>query len=213
MRGFKPISLMNSMYKILAKVLANRLKMIMNSVIGDNQMAFVKNRQIMDSFVVAKEIIHSWRKDKVDGLLVKLDFVERGLRQRDLLSPFLFNLVVECLSGCLKKVVDLNLLRGISFGEDAVHMSHLQYANDTIIFLEPKLDFLVNGKRIMRCFEMASGLRINFHKSCVVRVGKKVSRRLIGRLFLSVRKPNFRFRTLECLWEQSLAPTLSENLL
>ncbi|KAK3206771.1 hypothetical protein Dsin_020817 [Dipteronia sinensis] len=74
MKDFRPISLMGSMYKIFAKVLANRLKAMMNSVIGEYQMAFVKDRQILDSFVVAEEIIHSWKNDKVGGLLVKLDF-------------------------------------------------------------------------------------------------------------------------------------------
>ncbi|KAK2650616.1 hypothetical protein Ddye_018105 [Dipteronia dyeriana] len=59
MSDYRPISLMGSMYKILAKVLANRLKVVMNSVIGDYQMAFVKDRHILDSFVIAKEIIHS----------------------------------------------------------------------------------------------------------------------------------------------------------
>ncbi|KAK3219223.1 hypothetical protein Dsin_013193 [Dipteronia sinensis] len=59
MKDFRPISLVGSMYKLLAKVLANRLKVVMNSVIEEYQMAFVKDRQILDSFVVAEEIIHS----------------------------------------------------------------------------------------------------------------------------------------------------------
>ena len=54
LRDFRPINLVSSMYKILAKVLTNRLKKVMNSVIGENQSAFVKNRQIMDSYVVVK---------------------------------------------------------------------------------------------------------------------------------------------------------------
>ena len=74
MRDYRPISLVGSFYKILAKVLANRMKFVMNSVIGENQMAFVNNRQILDSFVIAEEVIHSWRNDKVGGLVVKLDF-------------------------------------------------------------------------------------------------------------------------------------------
>ncbi|KAK3187757.1 hypothetical protein Dsin_027318 [Dipteronia sinensis] len=67
MSDFQPISLVGSMYKVLAKILANRLKSIMDTVIGETQMAFVKKRQIIDSFVIADEIIHSWRKDKVGG--------------------------------------------------------------------------------------------------------------------------------------------------
>ena len=81
---------------------------------------------------------------------------------------------MESLSGCLKTAVDLNLLRGFSVGDNEVHVTHLQYADDTILFLKPKVEFLANAKRILRCFEMASGLKINFHKSCVVKVGKRV---------------------------------------
>ncbi|KAK3222180.1 hypothetical protein Dsin_009205 [Dipteronia sinensis] len=44
--------------------------------------------------------------------------------------------------------------------------------DDTIIFLKPRLDYLCNARRILRCFEIAAGLRINFHKSCLVKVGK-----------------------------------------
>ncbi|KAK2661122.1 hypothetical protein Ddye_007655 [Dipteronia dyeriana] len=44
MKDFKPMSLVNSMYKILTKVLANKLRKVMNVVIGESQMAFVKNR-------------------------------------------------------------------------------------------------------------------------------------------------------------------------
>ncbi|KAK3193895.1 hypothetical protein Dsin_025205 [Dipteronia sinensis] len=62
------------MYKVLVKVLANRLKKVMNLIIEDTQMAFVKNRQIVDSFVIDNEVIHSWMRDKEGGLLIKLDF-------------------------------------------------------------------------------------------------------------------------------------------
>ena len=62
------------MYKVLAKVLANRIKLVMDAIIGEAQMAFVKNRQILDSFVIVEEIIHMWKSDKSGGILVKLDF-------------------------------------------------------------------------------------------------------------------------------------------
>ncbi|KAK3227785.1 hypothetical protein Dsin_007647 [Dipteronia sinensis] len=67
MTDFRPISLVGAMYKILVKVLAIRIKKVMNSVIGASQMAFVNNRQIVDSFVIAEEIIHKWKGDKEGG--------------------------------------------------------------------------------------------------------------------------------------------------
>ncbi|KAK2651719.1 hypothetical protein Ddye_011575 [Dipteronia dyeriana] len=74
MQDFKPISLVGSMYKILVKVLASHTENVINTIIGDSQIAFVKNHQILDNFVIAKEIINMWKNDNLGGLLVKLDF-------------------------------------------------------------------------------------------------------------------------------------------
>lgn len=74
MTNFRPISLVSSMYKILVKVLANRMKKVCGSVIGETHMAFVSNRQILDSFIITEEIIHQCKKDVGGGLMVKLDF-------------------------------------------------------------------------------------------------------------------------------------------
>ncbi|KAK3193984.1 hypothetical protein Dsin_025294 [Dipteronia sinensis] len=65
MKDFRHISLVGSMYKILAKVLANRVKKVMNTIIGVTQMAFVRHHKIVDSFVIANKIIHSWKKDRM----------------------------------------------------------------------------------------------------------------------------------------------------
>ncbi|KAK2645148.1 hypothetical protein Ddye_020343 [Dipteronia dyeriana] len=48
--------------------------------------------------------------------------------------------------------------------------------DDTILFLKPKLEYLCKARRVLRCFELAVRLRINFDKSCVVRVGKNRNR-------------------------------------
>ncbi|KAK2659168.1 hypothetical protein Ddye_005701 [Dipteronia dyeriana] len=60
--------------ELLENVLTNWLKTVMNSIISETQMAFIKGRQIVDSFIIAEEIVHNWKRDKVGGLLVKLDF-------------------------------------------------------------------------------------------------------------------------------------------
>ncbi|KAK3193123.1 hypothetical protein Dsin_024433 [Dipteronia sinensis] len=109
----------------------------------------------------------------VNGSPTSQFHIERGLRQGDTLSPFLFNLAVEGLNACFSKAHELKLINGVTFGENMVHISHLQFADDTILFLEPKLLGLLNTKMMLRCFELASGLQINFHKSCICRVGKR----------------------------------------
>jgi len=59
---FRPISLVGSMYKILSKVLANRLRSIMGSAISDSQSAFIKGRQVLDGILVANEVVDEARK-------------------------------------------------------------------------------------------------------------------------------------------------------
>ncbi|KAK2654618.1 hypothetical protein Ddye_014474 [Dipteronia dyeriana] len=108
----------------------------------------------------------------VNGSPTKQFPLERGLHQGDPLSSFIFNIVVEVLSSMLFRAKDLGLIKGVVFGNDAIHITYLQLADDTILFIDLKLEYLLNAKRILRCFELASGLKINFLKSCLVKVGK-----------------------------------------
>lgn len=71
---YRPISLISSVYKWLAKLLANRLKQCLPQLISSNQSAFIKGRQILDGVLVANELVDSRVKSKVPGILFKADF-------------------------------------------------------------------------------------------------------------------------------------------
>jgi len=71
---FRPISLVGSVYKIISKILANRIKKVLPSVIDLNQAAFLGGRGILDSILVANETVDYLKKEKKSGILVKVDF-------------------------------------------------------------------------------------------------------------------------------------------
>nr|GEU60220.1 RNA-directed DNA polymerase, eukaryota, reverse transcriptase zinc-binding domain protein [Tanacetum cinerariifolium] len=74
LNDFRPISLVGCQYKIIGKILANRLSLVIDNIISQEQSAFVKGRQIMDGPIILNEVI-SWCKSKNEqSLLFKVDF-------------------------------------------------------------------------------------------------------------------------------------------
>jgi hypothetical protein len=74
LNDFCPISLVGCMYKVLAKVLANRLRAVIGSVISDTQSAFVKGKQILDGMLIANEVVDEARRCNKEMLMFKVDF-------------------------------------------------------------------------------------------------------------------------------------------
>ena len=72
-KDFHLISLVGSVYKLLSKVLANRLRVILDNLISETQNSFVGGRQILDSVLIANECLDSRLKSKILGVVCKLD--------------------------------------------------------------------------------------------------------------------------------------------
>lgn len=72
-RDFQPISFLGSVNKLLARVLANRLRGVLEGVVSESQNAFVGGRQILDAILVANECVDSWVRQEKEGIICKLD--------------------------------------------------------------------------------------------------------------------------------------------
>jgi hypothetical protein len=97
------------------------------------------------------------------------------VRQGDPLSPFLFVIVMEAFSRMAKAMVDHSRFSGFAVGargSEQVHISHLLFADDTLVFSGASLDQVLAIDDLLICFELVSGLKINLAKSILVPVGE-----------------------------------------
>jgi hypothetical protein len=90
---------------------------------------------------------------------------KKGLRQGDPLSPMLFNIVVDMLAILIERAKSSGQIAGVIPYLVEGGLSILQYADDTILFMEHDIEKARNMKLILSAFEQLSGLKINFHKS------------------------------------------------
>lgn len=90
LKKFRPISLLNCSFKIFSKLLTIRLGKVCQRLVAEQQSAFLKGGYILESVVVAHEIVHSIHKSKEPGVILKLDY-EKAYDRVDL--DFLFEIL------------------------------------------------------------------------------------------------------------------------
>ena len=107
----------------------------------------------------------------INGSLLAPFKMRRDLRQGDPLSSFLFVLVGEVFNKMMELAKCLNLVEGINIGQNAVDLSHLQFADDTLVLCPNKKECLTNYRRLLSCFSVMSELQINYSKSASIPFG------------------------------------------
>lgn len=71
---YRPISVIGCLYKIVLKILANRLKLVTKEVTSDNQSGFIAGRQILNGILTANESVLWMKKKKNNGVVFKINF-------------------------------------------------------------------------------------------------------------------------------------------
>nr|GEU32881.1 RNA-directed DNA polymerase, eukaryota [Tanacetum cinerariifolium] len=226
LKDFRPISLIGSSYKIIAKILANRLVTVLGTLVNETQSAFVADRQILDGPFILNELVQWCKKKNNQAMIFKVDFKKaydsirwdflddmlkkfrfgekwcnwiqsclrssrgsvivngsptkefefyKGLKQGDLLSRFLFILVMESLHVSFQRVVDVGLFKGIVLSL-SLNISHLFYADDAIFIGQWSQTNIDTTTHVLDCFHRASGLRINMIKSKLMGISVDISK-------------------------------------
>lgn len=201
--------MVGSIYKIIAKVLALRLRLVLDPLIDEKQTVFVMDRQIVDGVLIANESIVWLKKKKFGGAFLKLDFSKtydsirwdffehvmekmrfgkksvdwimscvsttsisillngsplkpiqmgRGLRQGDPLLSYLFLMVSEALVTMFRRAKNLGYVKTLKIGENGVPLKHLQFADDTLLFVPRDANVVHNYFKLLDVFSIMSGL-------------------------------------------------------
>ncbi|XP_057428997.1 uncharacterized protein LOC130722320 [Lotus japonicus] len=217
---FRPIALCNTSYKVVTKILANRIRDVLPNLISVNQSSFVQGRSTMDNILSFQEMIHSLRslKGKKGFMAIKLDlekaydrllwpFIEdtlqffgfdenfihiiyncvstssiaiawqgdytdyfnpqRGIRQGDPISPYLFVLCIERLSHIIQDACGIGSWKPFKVGRHGPSISHLLFADDVILMAEASDDQASLIHNILNKFCDASGQKVSLAKSRV----------------------------------------------
>ena len=76
MNDFRPISLIGCIYKVVTKILANRLVSVISDLVSETQSAFVAGRQILDGPFILDEVLHWCKRKKNQAMFFKVDFAK-----------------------------------------------------------------------------------------------------------------------------------------
>lgn len=226
MKDLRPISLCNISYKLISKVLANRLKKILPDIIDKNQSVFVPSRLISDNVLLDSEVFHFMKTslarkrgfmalkldmskaynrvewDYLQGVMLAMGFPrswvtrvmeyvtsisysflvnghltsalapQRGIRQGDPLCPYLFLICAEGLGSLIKQAYRKRMLREIQVARGAPIITHLFFADDSMIFTHASIHEVNTIGQILWEYEALSGQKVNLEK-CEVSFSRK----------------------------------------
>ena len=216
-KNWRPISMLNVIYKIGSSCIANRIKNILSTLINEDQTGFIKNRYIGDNIRLIYDLIDYLNVKNLPGMLLCLDFekafdsldwtfmfkalkavgfgdsicqwiktfykdikstilvngqytkwfnIERGCRQGDPISPYLFVICAEILAIMIREEKDI---KGININNIEYKIS--QFADDAQLMNKGDKTSFEKSIEIINKFSSVSGLFMNTGKTQVIWLG------------------------------------------
>ncbi|XP_020258784.1 uncharacterized protein LOC109835211 [Asparagus officinalis] len=214
-QDYRPISCCNVIYKIITKILANRLKMVIGELISKNQHAFLQGRHIGECSLLAHELLRDFNRNHGKRACFKIDlhkafdsinreFVyyvmhcmgfpvkwiswiraclstpsfsvllngsssgffksNRGIRQGDPLSPYIFVMVMEFWSIGMELAVISGKIQNFKTQHD-LQVSHILFADDMLVFCRANKKSFEGINNLLDTMALNTGLCINRKKS------------------------------------------------
>ncbi|XP_043717559.1 uncharacterized protein LOC122665471 [Telopea speciosissima] len=189
--GYRPIALCNLLYKIISKIISNRLQKVIGEVISFNQSAFIKGRSIVDNILVCHDIVRGIEQKaanptvvlKVDlhkaydslsrnflfGVMERMGFTGKflGWVKACVTTPMFSVLINGSPTGIIRRLeVDgqIKLLPRCK----ALYLSHLIFADDLMIFVKANRESVLASLGGLDEFASLSGLHLNRSKSSII---------------------------------------------
>ena len=219
LKNWRPISLLNTSYKLASACIAERLKCVLPYIINEDQTGFISGRFIGENIRLLYDVIEYAEKNAIPGMLLLIDFekafdtvswdflfdvldffnfgndfkqwiyvfykniqscvivnghlsewfyLQRGCRQGDPLSPYLFILCAEILAALIR---NNKAIKGIKMETTSFVIS--QYADDTTLILDGSKKSLENCLKVLKLYGDISGLCINMDKTKLIWIGSE----------------------------------------
>ncbi|KAM9316586.1 LOW QUALITY PROTEIN: uncharacterized protein PAF06_007630 [Gastrophryne carolinensis] len=165
LKNWRPISLLNVDYKILAKVLANRLRSVIGQIVNLDQTYGIPGRRIADSLALVRDTVHYIQTHNMHGALVSLD-QEKAF---DRVSHGFMSKVLQLFAECIRQNPEIRGITAPGSGRQEVKCS--LYMDDLTVFCADQRSI---SALVQTCedFGRASGAKVNCGKSEAMLFGK-----------------------------------------
>ncbi|GJW50507.1 RNA-directed DNA polymerase, eukaryota, reverse transcriptase zinc-binding domain protein, partial [Tanacetum coccineum] len=189
---YRPIVCCNVIYKCISKVMADRIKVVLNKLIDKNQSAFVAGRQISDNIILTQELMNGYNISlenfgfhakmikwimeclsttsfsvSVNGESHGFFKAKRGLRQGDPISPYLFTIVIEVFSLMVDRQIQKEKHFKYHWGCKELKITHILFADDLLLLCHGDMKSAFVLRRALDESTLASGLYPSMEKSTV----------------------------------------------